>query len=225
METTTRPFDVDTSEYPFKDRWLPYRDGYVHYVDEGQGPAVLLLHGNPTWSYIYRNVIKDLRGECRLVAPDYPGFGVSKAPIQYGFTPREHSEVVADLIDRLQLKNVVLVVYDWGGPIGTNYAVRNRANLRGLVVMNTWAWPASFRQTLFSIAMGGWPLGYGFKRRKTTSPSPCCQMVSAIRRKSRKVLERPTPIRFRLQNHENRRGFSLGRFAKLDHGSPRLNPD
>ena len=161
-----RPFAVEASEYPFEDHWLPLRDGYVHYVDEGQGPVVLLLHGNPTWSYIYRNVIKELRGECRLVALDYPGFGMSKAPAGYRFTPQEHSDVVADLVDRLELKNLVVVVYDWGGPIGANYAVRHRDNLRGFVVMNTWAWPASFLQILFSIAMGGWPFGYWLQTQK-----------------------------------------------------------
>jgi haloalkane dehalogenase len=166
METFSRPFEVDSSEYPFQDHWLPYRDGHVHYVDEGQGSTVLLLHGNPTWSYIYRNVIKGLRAECRLVAPDYPGFGMSKAPSQYGFTPQEQSDVVADLVDRLKLENLVLVVQDWGGPIGMNYAVRNRSNLRGLVVMNTWAWPASIPQKLFSVVMGGWPLGYWLQTRR-----------------------------------------------------------
>jgi haloalkane dehalogenase len=155
-----RPFEVDNSEYPFKDNWLSYRDGYIHYLDEGKGPTVLLLHGNPTWSYIYRNIIKELRGECRLISLDYPGFGMSKAPSQYGFTPQEQSEAVLELIRHLQLKSIVLVVQDWGGPIGMNYAVQNRSNLRGLVVMNTWAWPASFLQRLFSFVMGGWPIWY-----------------------------------------------------------------
>jgi len=155
-----RPFEVDISEYPFNDNWLSYRDGYIHYLDEGKGPTVLLLHGNPTWSYIYRNIIKELRGECRLIALDYPGFGMSKAPSRYGFTPQEQSEAVIELICHLKLKNLVLVVQDWGGPIGMNYAVQNRSNLRGLVVMNTWAWPASFLQRLFSHVMGGWPTGY-----------------------------------------------------------------
>lgn len=166
MEVMSRPFEVDASEYPFKDHWLPYHDGYLHYVDEGQGSPVLLLHGNPTWSYIYRNVVKGLSGECRLVAPDYPGFGMSKAPSQYGFTPQEHSEAVAYLIDHLKLENFVMVVQDWGGPIGMNYAARNRANLRGMVVMNTWAWPASNLQKVFSLVMGGWPVGYWLQTRR-----------------------------------------------------------
>jgi haloalkane dehalogenase len=161
-----RPFEVDPIEYPFTDRWLPYRDGYIHYLDEGQGPTVLLLHGNPTWSYLYRNVIKELCGECRLVAPDYPGFGMSKAPAGYRFTPQEQSEAVLDLIRRLDLKDFVLVVQDWGGPIGLSYAVRHRNNLRGIVVMNTWAWPAKILpMKLFSLAMGGWPIGYWLQTR------------------------------------------------------------
>ncbi|KQX46826.1 alpha/beta fold hydrolase [Paenibacillus sp. Root444D2] len=162
-----RPFDVDASEYPFKDHWMPYRDGMIHYVDEGQGPVILLLHGNPTWSYLYRNVIKELSGECRLIALDYPGLGMSRAPSDYGYTPKEHSEAVTEFIRRLNLKDFVLVVQDWGGPIGFNYAVRHRENLRGIVVMNTWAWPATLpAMKLFSFAMGGWPFGYWLQTRR-----------------------------------------------------------
>ncbi|MDQ0885522.1 haloalkane dehalogenase [Paenibacillus sp. V4I9] len=162
-----RPFDVDASEYPFKDHWMPYGDGMIHYVDEGQGPVILLLHGNPTWSYLYRNVIRELSGECRLIALDYPGLGMSRAPSDYGYTPKEHSEAVTEFIRRLDLKDFVLVVQDWGGPIGFNYAVRHRENLRGVVVMNTWAWPATLpAMKLFSFAMGGWPFGYWLQTRR-----------------------------------------------------------
>ncbi|AKG37046.1 alpha/beta fold hydrolase [Paenibacillus durus] len=162
-----KPFEVDRMEYPFTDRWLPYRDGYIHYIDEGQGPTVLLLHGNPTWSYLYRNVIKELRREYRLIAPDYPGFGMSKAPAGYRFTPQEQSAAILDLIRRLDLKDFVLVVQDWGGPIGLNYAVRHRKNLRGIVVMNTWAWPAKILpMKMFSLAMGGRLFGYWLQTRR-----------------------------------------------------------
>lgn len=162
-----RPFVVYASEYPFKDHWMPYRDGMIHYVDEGQGPVILLLHGNPTWSYLYRNVIKELSGECRLIALDYPGLGMSQAPTDYSYTPKEHSEAVAEFIRRLDLKDFVLVVQDWGGPIGFNYAVSHRQNLRGIVVMNTWAWPTTLpAMKLFSFAMGGWPFGYWLQTRR-----------------------------------------------------------
>ncbi len=162
-----RPFEVDASEYPFQDRWLPYQDGTIHYIDEGEGPVVVLLHGNPTWSYLYRNVIKELSGQCRLIAPDYPGFGMSKAPTGYGFTPQEHAEAVTALIEQLDLRNVVLVVQDWGGPVGLHYAVHHHDNVRGIVLMNTWAWPAKILpMKLFSMAMGGWPLGYWLQTRR-----------------------------------------------------------
>jgi haloalkane dehalogenase len=161
-----RPFEVDPVEYPFADHWLSCADGHVHYVDEGSGPAVLLLHGNPTWSYIYRDVIRQLRGQCRLVAIDLPGFGMSKAPSGYGFTPWEHADVVSDFAARLELENLVLVVQDWGGPIGMSYAIGHKDNVRGLVIMNTWAWPASVSQRLFSLVMGGWPVGYWLQTRR-----------------------------------------------------------
>ncbi|MFD0678621.1 MULTISPECIES: alpha/beta fold hydrolase [unclassified Paenibacillus] len=162
-----RQFEVDSMEYPFKDHWMPYRDGHIHYIDEGQGPTILLLHGNPTWSYLYRNVIKELQNEYRLIALDYPGMGMSKEPSQYGFTPQEHSDAVMEFIRRMDLKNFVLVVQDWGGPIGLNYAVRHRENLRGIVVMNTWAWPATLpAMKIFSMVMGGWPLGYWLQTRR-----------------------------------------------------------
>jgi haloalkane dehalogenase len=147
METVLdRPFVVSTDEYPFQDRWLSFGDGRIHYVDEGRGPTVLLLHGNPTWSYLYRNVIKELRGEARLIALDYPGFGMSSAPTGYGFTPQEHLEAVAKLIAELNLEQIILVAQDWGGPIGSAYAVNHRQNIRGIILMNTWAWPASLRK-------------------------------------------------------------------------------
>jgi haloalkane dehalogenase len=166
VTTPRRPFTVDAAEYPFADHWFAYDDGYVHYIDEGQGPAILLLHGNPTWSYLYRHVVTELRSECRLIAPDYPGFGFSKAPTRYRFTPREHAKAIAALIAHLQLSHFILVVQDWGGPIGLNYAVQNRDNVRGLVVMNSWAWPASVPQKLFSLVMGGWPVGYWLQTRR-----------------------------------------------------------
>ena len=73
-----RPFEVDSSEYPFKDHWMPYRDGHIHYIDEGHGPTVLLLHGNPTWSYLYQTSLKSCEAIIGLVAMDYPGLGMSR---------------------------------------------------------------------------------------------------------------------------------------------------
>ena len=83
-----------------------------------------------------------------------------KAPTHYGYTPQEHAQALKEFIRSLELRDFVLVVQDWGGPIGMSYAVENRANVRGLVVMNSWAWEASVPQKLFSLVMGGWPFGY-----------------------------------------------------------------
>lgn len=160
-----RRFPVSIAEYPFKDHWLQQDGTAMHYLDEGGGPPVLLLHGNPTWSFLYRKVIRGLRGLCRAVAPDYPGFGLSDHPPGYGYTPREHAERVEALVDHLGLEDYVLVVHDWGGPIGMALANRQPERLAGLVILNSWCWPAMANAWLFSLIMGGWPLGYLLQTR------------------------------------------------------------
>jgi haloalkane dehalogenase len=96
------------------DRTIDVDGAHVHYVDDGAGPVLLLLHGNPTSSFLYRHVIAGLRDRFRCVAPDYPGFGRSVAPPRYGFTPREHSRVVERFVDALGLRDLTLFVQDWG---------------------------------------------------------------------------------------------------------------
>lgn len=132
-----RSFSVDAHEYPFEDRWLERDGAIVHYVDHGRGPPVIFLHGNPTWSFLYRKVIRELPG-CRCIAPDYPGFGFSQAPAGYGYTPQEHAAWVRRLIDELRLERFILVVQDWGGPIGLSLAVEQAERVAGIVICNTW---------------------------------------------------------------------------------------
>jgi haloalkane dehalogenase len=138
----------------------------MHYVDEGSGTTVLLLHGNPTWSYLYRNIIKALSKEARLIAPDYPGFGFSDHPPGYGYTPQEHAQWVNALIDHLGLKKILLVCQDWGGPIGLSIAVERPQDFAGLVILNTWCWPPTWDARLFSRLMGGKVLGKFLQLRK-----------------------------------------------------------
>ncbi len=154
-----RKFPVDRHEYPFDSHWLERDGARMHYLDEGTGTPVLLLHGNPTWSYLYRNVIKALRNEARLIAPDYPGFGFSDHPPGYGYTPKEHAKWVDTLMDYLGLKKIILVFQDWGGPIGLSIAVQRPQDFAGFVILNTWCWPPDFASRLFSHAMGGSTLG------------------------------------------------------------------
>lgn len=119
-------------------------DGHeVNYIDEGDGPVLLLLHGNPSSSLVWRGVIDRLSDDFRCVAPDYPGFGRSRAADGYGFTPAEHARVVAGLIDHLDLDGYVLAGANWGGPIGITAASHAPQKVRGLVMANTWAWPVN----------------------------------------------------------------------------------
>jgi haloalkane dehalogenase len=161
-----RPAWVPDSLYPFADRYLQVGGAEVHYVDEGSGPTLLLLHGNPTWSFLYREIINGLRERFRCVAVDYPGFGLSRAAPGYGFTPAEHAGVVEQLVLELDLRDVTMMVQDWGGPIGFGVATRHPDRFRGFVVGNTWAWPKSDPGTqIFSRLLGGPLGGYLIKNR------------------------------------------------------------
>ena len=162
-----RPAWVDSDLYPFEDRWAEIDGHTVHYLDEGDGPPLLMLHGNPTWSFYWRRVIEGLRDRFRCVAPDYPGFGLSRARAGYGFHPAEHAEVVERLVLELDLREVTLLVYDWGGPIGFAVAGRQPQRFRAFAIGNTWAWPMSgnLGARAFSAILGG-PLGRALIERR-----------------------------------------------------------
>jgi haloalkane dehalogenase len=150
---------IPRSLYPFEGRYAEIDGARVHYLDEGSGAPLLLLHGNPTWSFLYRDVVTGLRDRCRCIAPDYPGFGLSRAAPGYGFTPAEHARVIEQLVLRLELEGVTMMVQDWGGPIGFAAATRHPERFARFVVGNTWAWPKSDLGTqVFSRFLGG-PIG------------------------------------------------------------------
>jgi haloalkane dehalogenase len=114
---------------------------------------------HPTWSFLYRAVIAGLRDRYRCIAVDYPGFGLSRAATDYGYTPAEHAQVVEDLVVGLDLRDATLMVQDWGGPIGFAVATRHPDRFSAFVIGSTWAWPKSdFGTQLFSGLLGG-PLG------------------------------------------------------------------
>src|SRR6059058_1172194 len=108
----------------------------MHYVDEGEGDPILLLHGEPTWSYLWRNIIPQLPG--RKIAPDLIGFGRSDKPEDIGwYSYDRHVESVTRLVEQLDLRDLTLVVHDWGGPIGLRFAVENPERVARLAVLNT----------------------------------------------------------------------------------------
>jgi haloalkane dehalogenase len=155
----SRPSWIPEELYPFEGHYAKLDGHTIHYLDEGSGPPLLLLHGNPTWSFLYRDVIKGLRDRYRCIAPDYPGFGLSSASPGYGFAPAEHAAVLGRLIERLDLTDVTMMVQDWGGPIGFAAATAQPHRFSAFVIGNTWAWPKSDPATqLFSRLLGG-PIG------------------------------------------------------------------
>jgi haloalkane dehalogenase len=154
--TEVRPAWVSDDLYPFADRWADIDGHQVHYLDEGVGPPLLLLNGNPSWSFGWRDVVLRLRGRFRCIALDYPGFGLSKEAAGFDFRPSSQSRVVEALVDRLGLVGLTVVGYAWGGPIGLAFAGRRPDLVQAIVVGNTWAWPdARLRVRAFSALMGG----------------------------------------------------------------------
>jgi pimeloyl-ACP methyl ester carboxylesterase len=154
-------FDVPRALFDVDHKFVDLPGGArVHYVDVGSGETLLFLHGNPAWSFQWRDLIAGLRGSFRCIALDYPGFGLSTAPAGYGFTPREQSRVVEAFVDRLGLRDITLVMQDWGGPIGLGFAGRRPELIRQVVLGNTWAWPTSTSEVRgkFSVIVGG-PIG------------------------------------------------------------------
>jgi len=172
--------------YPFQSRFAQVNGAQFHYVDEGDGPTLFMLHGNPTWSYLYRHLIKALRGEFRCIAVDLAGFGLSDAPQSFGYTPEEHADLIAPFLDKQDIRDATLIAHDWGGPIGLAAMLGTQGRITRLCLGNTWAWRVNgdIHFEWFSKLMGG-PVGRfgtnrflafinlvmpaGMKRRKLTA--------------------------------------------------------
>jgi haloalkane dehalogenase len=123
--------------YPFKPHFEKINGFNMHYADEGTGEPIVCLHGEPTWSYLYRNFIKELSKANRVIAPDQMGFGKSDIPQDKEYLMKEHVENFTHLLLRLDLENITLVIQDWGGPIGLGFAVDHAERIKRLVIMNT----------------------------------------------------------------------------------------
>jgi len=129
---------VELAGYPFAPHYVDQDGLRMHYVDEGAGEPVLMLHGEPTWSYLYRKVIPPVAAVARVVAPDYFGFGRSDKPVDRDwYTYDRHCESIERFVDELDLRGLTVVVHDWGGPIGFLLAVERPDRVARLVVLNT----------------------------------------------------------------------------------------
>jgi len=152
-----RPSWVPVGQFPFESRVIHVDGHAVHYIDEGCGPVLLLMHGNPTWSFLYREIIRRLKDRFRCIAMDYPGFGLSRAAEGYDFLPASHARVADAFIESLGIDRFSVMVQDWGGPIGLWVAGRRASQVENLIIGNTWAWPIAGDKHFerFSKLMGG----------------------------------------------------------------------
>jgi haloalkane dehalogenase len=132
------------SLYPFASHFALRNGARYHYLDEGTGKPVLLVHGNPTWSFTWRNLILALRDNARCIAVDHLGCGLSDKPRPYEYTLAQHTANLVSLIDQLDLQNVTLVAHDWGGAIGLGAVLQRRHRFRRLVLLNTGAFPPPY---------------------------------------------------------------------------------
>lgn len=131
--------------YPFESHFLEIQGQKIHYIDEGEGPGkpvLLMVHGNPTWSFYWRNLIQYFRKDFRVVALDHVGCGYSDKPQKYSYVLSQHIQNLTSLIEELDLKNITLFVHDWGGAIGMGYATAHPKNVKAFVVFNTAAFPS-----------------------------------------------------------------------------------
>ncbi len=129
--------------WPYEPNWFDTGDGRIHFIDEGphNGQTVVLVHGNPTWGYLYRSFVDPLvAAGCRVIVPDHLGFGRSEKPsAASAYALGRHVERMQALLDRLDLSDVVLVPHDWGGPISLPWAARRNERVAGVFVLNTLA--------------------------------------------------------------------------------------
>jgi haloalkane dehalogenase len=167
------PVWLDRREYPFASNYWSTSVGRLHYVDVGSGRPIVFVHGNPVWSFMYRDQIRTLSVDHRCIAPDHIGFGLSDKPREWSYLPSQHAANLEALLESLDLHDLTLVVGDWGGPIGVAYALRHPERIRALVVSNTWMWSVSrqLKFRLFSGIVGG-PIGrYRIRSRNSFADS------------------------------------------------------
>jgi haloalkane dehalogenase len=151
---------LDRQEYPFASHYFTTPAGAMHYVDEGTGDPIVFVHGNPAWSFEFRNLIKEFSKTNRCIAPDMIGFGLSDKPAGWSYLPKEQAKNLELFLESLGLNSITLVVGDWGGPIGLSYAISHPEKIKNIVITNTWLWSvrSDWYYQAFSRFVGG-PIG------------------------------------------------------------------
>lgn len=137
-----KPSWLDIKEYPFAPHYFETEGQQMHFVDEGSGETILFVHGTPSWSFDYRQLIKQLRKNYRCVAIDHIGFGLSDKPPEFDYRTEAHSRRLEAFVLAKKLKDITLVVHDFGGPIALSMAIRQAHLVKRLVIFNSWLWSA-----------------------------------------------------------------------------------
>lgn len=132
------------SLYPFTSQFLPWDGPRYHYLDEGSGLPLLMVHGNPTWSFYWRNLVLGLRERYRAVVPDHIGCGLSDKPADYPYRLTQHVANLVRLIEHLDLRSLTLLAHDWGGPIGLGAALQVPQRVARVILFNTGAYPPPY---------------------------------------------------------------------------------
>lgn len=163
-----RPDWVSDEMFPFESRFFTTPSGQsMHFIDEGEGEPIVFVHGNPSWSFEFRHLVKGLRSEFRCIAPDHIGFGLSsRSNRSEDHRPQAHADAFASLMDHLDLHDITLYMTDWGGPIGLHFARTHPERINRIVIANTWCWPVSRDPhfVMFSFMMSSWLGRYLIRR-------------------------------------------------------------
>ncbi len=162
---------VFSVKFPYESKYVEILGSKMHYIDQGEGDVFLFLHGNPTSSYLWRNVMRYVAPKGRIVAVDNIGFGKSDKP-DVDYTFQTHARYIEEFIDTLKLKNVILVVHDWGSALGLDYAAGHTDNVKGVVFMEAIIPPAFPMKSSHFTEL--------FRRRKTC-PSQYTELHSCLR--------------------------------------------
>ena len=168
---------LNLAEYPFKQHSFTIDGMKMNYIDEGRGAPVVMVHGTPSWSFLYRDLVKELMDNYRCIVPDHLGFGLSEKKAGADYRPETQARRLEALIDSLGLDQITLVVHDFGGPIGLNYAIKHPEKISRLIISNTWMWSlanepsVAWASRFFGSALGKWiytktnfSAGYLFKQ-------------------------------------------------------------
>ncbi len=136
----TKPISAD---FPFESKYVDVHGSQMHYIDEGAGDPILFLHGNPTSSYLWRNIIPHLVPHARCIALDLIGMGKSAKP-NLGYSFFDHAKYVEGFIEKLELSNLTLVIHDWGSGLGFHYAMRHESKIKALAFMEAMVRPLTW---------------------------------------------------------------------------------